>query len=79
MTHEERTAVHIASKAGGRGRQHWPKDVVGKFLAAEVITAAKVNKTVISLGSGHTGVFQFVSQFLWAGGFLRSSVQASRS
>lgn len=41
MSHEERTAVHMASKSESRTRQHWPKAAVEKFLAAEVVTAKK--------------------------------------
>lgn len=44
MTQEERTAVHIASKAACRMHQVWPKEVVEKYLAAEIITRPALSK-----------------------------------
>lgn len=45
MTHEESTAVHIASKPANIGHQYWPKAVVESFLAAELVTQRTQPKT----------------------------------
>lgn len=67
MTQEERTAVHIASKPECRMHQSWPKEVLEKFLAAEVITGPQLNhKASLSLDAGFFKTF--LMQLLPAGG-----------
>lgn len=50
MTQEEIIAVQLASKPACRMHQVWPKEVVEKYLAAEVITRPEMSKKAFLLG-----------------------------
>lgn len=41
LTTEDVLNVNLASKGENRRHCHWPREVIEKFLAAEVITAGK--------------------------------------